>query len=185
MKWYKDVPGVHEIIGDYGSVGIVIPYSLFEENEDINNTVIDLVDEGCLDEDDVCKLEQEILEEDWESFIRKDLIGELDKNNIEHPDGDELFSLFLENANRQDIYPIYESAVSCYIKVKEVVKEWITGKEKWDVFYWDFQGFPQKIYREINNEKLLEVIKELDLMMDSDDLWKLDINEGFYRILRA
>jgi hypothetical protein len=125
LKKFKDLEGVYEIWGGHGTRGVIITYALYLENEEIQNIITDLENYPVIDDDARAKLEEEIEDESWDTWIKDSLISELDKADIEYPeDNDELVKKFYTVINDADIEIIFEDAVSCYIDIEKVVANW-------------------------------------------------------------
>jgi len=122
---------IWEVYGGYGTRGVVILKSLFDENEEIQEVFENLDDYPLLDEDDWSTLEIEIQDESWEDWIKFDLIRLLEKDNLINEDYDEekIQDQFYKIINEKDLYFIHEDAVSAYIDLDEVIKYWSNENE--------------------------------------------------------
>jgi hypothetical protein len=125
LELYEDLPGVWEVSGGYGTTGVVILKSLYEENEEVKETIDNLADYPLIDEEALSELEMELEQEDWESWIKSDLKHELDKLQIGYPRDDEtFFETYRAICDKHNIYWEAESAIGGYIRIADIVKHW-------------------------------------------------------------
>jgi hypothetical protein len=73
LKDYKDVEGVYNTHGGYGTFAIVIRADVAEENEDIKSVLDSLEDYCLIDDEDHSNLEME-----WQQIAMVDIIRDLD-----------------------------------------------------------------------------------------------------------
>jgi len=121
IRGYPDT--FNEIRGDYGAsylaLGIdqLIPVGLFDE-------MAELFEYPIYDEDDHSELEHEILIEDWESYLKRDVVSTLDDLGIDDDKlisilgedySDKLFEYFDQATWETNNYAHCEDAVSTYI----------------------------------------------------------------------
>ena len=112
-----------EIYGGYGTTGILITVELYESNEEIQETIQALFNYPLIDEEDMSELENEIENEDWNFWIKSELMDELEKQGIEY-DEETLWDAFNQNCAAQNVYPTFEDAVSCWYDLEDIVKDW-------------------------------------------------------------
>lgn len=183
MEMFKDIPGVYPLYGGYSTTGVLIKYSLYEENEEIQETINSLFDYPLIDEEDMSNLEMEIEDESWDSWIKSDLISELEKNEIPY-DEDKLRELFWENCQYQNVYPLFETAISCWYDIEEIVEKWITGNELWSIYVWDYEGFPIRKMKEVTSEEMLKFCEENNIEIRRADLWKNVLCDNLIKIIK-
>jgi len=122
FKEYDEI-SMWEIYGGYGTTGCLITVELYESNDEIQDVINGLFDYPCIDDEDMSELEMEIESEDWDSWIKSDLMRELESAGIEY-DEDTLWDDFRKNCDSQNVYPLFETAISCWYDLDEIVKDW-------------------------------------------------------------
>jgi hypothetical protein len=121
----KQSGGFWPLYGGYNTQGMLVSIALLESDEDLQDTIAGLFDYPCIDDEDMSELENEIENEDWDSWIKDDLKRALDAAGIEYPEDDEeLCKHFNQVVGNNDIYYIHEDAVSAWIELDEVVAVW-------------------------------------------------------------
>ena len=125
-KQYGEVAGVYEGEGTHGGRCIIIEFALYENN---TNGIQDLIEElfryPCIDDENLSELEDKLFEEDWEDWIKRDLIKELEKLDLAYPeDSEELKTKFKQVCNDSDIEIICEDAIRAWVDVEKVAKAW-------------------------------------------------------------
>ena len=78
-----------------------------------------------INDESLSNLELELESESWESWVKFDLSRALESAELEFPEDDSEFeSLFWYIVRKNDINPIFEDAVSCHWRIKDIVKVW-------------------------------------------------------------
>lgn len=127
MNLFGNIPGVYPVYGGYGTAGVLIEYELYESNQDIQDVINGLFDYPLINEEDHSELEFELEDEAWD-WIKYDLpkalleAGKITED--ESDDEDALKDKFYQTIRDNNIYFIFEDAVSAYIRIEEVVKAW-------------------------------------------------------------
>jgi hypothetical protein len=130
---YKDQIGVNiwPIIGGYGSYGLLCSVELYAADNDLRDIINGLFDYPLVNEDDHSALEFELESEDWDSWIKGDLRRALAAAGLRVPVKDStLLNRFRIVCEVNNIYPEFESAVSCYIDLDSVVSGWRSWRSK-------------------------------------------------------
>lgn len=124
LERFKEVEGVHEFYGGYGTRGVLVKYDVFTSNEEIQEVMMQLERYPSLNDDRWSELEQEIENESWDDWIKSDLISELEKRDIPYNE-DELYSKFFKLSDEIGEYFECESHNSGYIDVEKIVNSWV------------------------------------------------------------
>jgi hypothetical protein len=113
-----------EMYGGYGTTGVLIRKSLYENNSEVQETIDALFDYPVISEDDWTELEMKIQNEAWDSWVKQDLTFELEKRGIK----------FKKKSLEQDFYYvsdaigeyyIHEDAVSAFIHTDIIADAWV------------------------------------------------------------
>lgn len=84
LKEHKDIEGVYELFGDFGSYAIVIRADVAEENEEIRDTLNALENYPVIDDGDSSAVELE-----WQQEAMKDIIHDIERDLDKRTDLDE------------------------------------------------------------------------------------------------
>lgn len=117
-----------EIYGGYSTTGVLIRLSLYQDNEEVKDVIDGLFNYPLINEDDLSELEIEIENEVWDSWIKSDLVNELEKRNIPYIE-DDLYHDMLHVMNEINEYFNHEDAVSVYVDIEKIVDNWQEIKE--------------------------------------------------------
>lgn len=75
LKDYKDIDGIHDVSGGYGTFAVAIRQDVYESNDEIKE-IIDGLENYCLiNEEDYSELETEESDKAWENWARQDLVS--------------------------------------------------------------------------------------------------------------
>ena len=136
LEQFKDVEGVYETTGGYGTRGVAISLSA------ITGDMLDLLDAlndyPVIDDEALSELEMDLENEDWESWISYDFKRALHKKfDQEEEDGnpetcsedwidalteDQLYTLYRERCDKTGTYWEPESAVGGYVDIDRLVE---------------------------------------------------------------
>lgn len=123
MEMFKDDPNVIKINGAYSSESIYI--NGLCDNEEIIETLTALYNYPCIDEDDCSEVEQELIQEAWNSFGERDFLDLIQKkfsaDDIEVKEGNDLWSIYKEAAEETNTYEEIESGGNVYFDFKRVI----------------------------------------------------------------
>jgi len=125
LKSYGELSVTWEFFGYYSTRGVLIEYKFYMENKEIRELIDGLEKYPIFDDDSLVELEHEIEEEDWEQWIKDDLIRALEKRNKDYPHEECLLkNKFYETSDEIGEYIIFEDAVSCWIDVEKIAEAW-------------------------------------------------------------
>lgn len=135
LHQFGETPGVYEMTGGYGTTGVAILLSaITDEMMEIFDA---LQNYPVVDEDALSKLEMEIEEEDWASWISSDFKRAMKKVLLPQADADkeealedhidalpdvQLYTLYLARCEETNIYWEIQDAISGYVNVDTLVK---------------------------------------------------------------
>lgn len=115
--------GMYQVYGGYGTSAILVSVEFFEGNEELQDIIEELFDYPLVSEDDHSQLENEIEDEDWDSYRKDDLMRLLDEAGIEYNENT-LYGDFRDVQDRIGEYTIFEDAVSSYVDLEKIVEFW-------------------------------------------------------------
>jgi hypothetical protein len=73
---HKDVPGIYDVWGGYGSFGVAIRLDALA-NEDIKRDLTNMEENGVLSDEDYYELQDSYINESWEEYTRDDFIKQV------------------------------------------------------------------------------------------------------------
>jgi hypothetical protein len=135
LERFKDVEGVYETTGGYGTKGVAISLSA------ITGEMIDLFDEldgyPVIDDEALSEVEMELESEDWDSWISYDFRKAIQKkfnqdeddptdvreDQIDAITDDQLYELYRERCDKTSTYWSPESAVGGYVDIDRLVED--------------------------------------------------------------
>lgn len=122
LEEFKDVEGVHEVWGGFGTYAVAIRLDVYESNEEIKGVVNALDDYPVLDQDDLSRLEDERSQEAWDDWARADALRLLQKSHeyLEEFD-DDFDDDFYRACDESGTYWAFESGNSIYIDFERVI----------------------------------------------------------------
>ena len=118
----KEWDWAYVVRGDYGSRAIAVDLSSIttEQQDELDDVIRSLNDYPVLDDDLLSEVEMELEQEDWDSWIEKDIRRELDRIDF---DNDDLTQEDMQQAARENnIYWEAESAVGGHIDIDAIVE---------------------------------------------------------------
>lgn len=140
LEQFKEIDGVHDVYGEYGTYAIAIREDCLE-NEDIIEVLQRLSKYPVIDEEDMSMVEIECEQESWESFIKSDFRRELHKK-FDEDDGDlisdmiddisdeNLWNFFTNKMEETNTYFEHETGCVCYVDIDRIINVITMGKEE-------------------------------------------------------
>jgi hypothetical protein len=134
LERFKDVEGVYETTGGYGTKGVAISLSA------ITGEMIDLFDEldgyPVIDDEALSEVEMELESEDWDSWISyyfrkallkkfiqdEDVPADVREDRIDAITEDQLYTLYRERCDKTGTYWAPESAVGGHVDIDRLVE---------------------------------------------------------------
>ena len=127
LEEFKDLEGVHEVWGGYGSFAVAIRVDVLENNEEIIDTLNGLENYPVINDEDLSNLENEKSEEAWNDWAESDmrrLLRDshdlLDEDFIEDYDREDFKYLFYQCSEEAGEYWEAESGGSMYIRLESI-----------------------------------------------------------------
>ena len=130
LKDFKDNKFVRHIKGAYSSEMIAI--DILCDDQEIIDTISSLAGYPALDDEDVSRINMEMEDENWDSWIKRDLVNAIVKKfdaDDSDPDYDKLKELYHELKDKSNEYFIVEAGGSGYISVAALVDKIETAPE--------------------------------------------------------
>jgi hypothetical protein len=124
LEQFKDTKGIWKIYGAFGGTGIAISIPQNNENQEMVDCFSALNDYPAIDDGDVSYMELEMEQEDWESWIKHDLIKAIENKmgeDYEIPEDFDLFGLYLNLKEVTNNYYIIESGGVGYINIDKLM----------------------------------------------------------------
>jgi len=124
LEQFKEVSGVHDVSGGFGTYAIAIRLDVYLSNDEIREMIDSLEDYPLIDEGDHSKLTGEKEEESWEGWVHVDAFKALQKSHptleeIEEPyDFQYQFNMAAEESNTDWEN---ESADNMWINLNDVI----------------------------------------------------------------
>lgn len=163
LEQFKNVPGVHDVGGGYGTFAVVIRVDVYESNEEIKTIINNLDNYSLIDEKDHSNLEMELSNKAWDSWARNDMLDLIQKS---HPS--------LENYEADDNfdYLFYQASDE--------------ANEYWEAEGGDMYIRLEKILPYLKDRLLVRVLKQEDLPLLVSYDWESDrAHEEFEKRLRG
>ncbi len=124
LKEYKEVPGVFDVCGGFGTFAIAIRLDIYLSKEEIKETIDGLEDYALINEEDLSELEMEKTNEAWDNWTHENAFDNLKKShtNLENLIEPENFRYYFEMAaDENEINWEAEAGGSMYIDIDGVI----------------------------------------------------------------
>ena len=121
LKTFRRVNGVVELYGGYGTFAVAVRKDVYEENEDVRQTLDALEEYPLLDEEEHSKLEVEAQDEAWDDFARRDFLEGIQKVIEDYEPDDDFRSFFEECREEVNEYWENESSDSMFIRTEKII----------------------------------------------------------------
>lgn len=131
-KWWYETRGGH------GTFGVVVDMTKVpgDISEDVANFLNGLQEYGLADEELNSQMESEAQDEAWDDWAKRDFQRALERRfdvDLDDVDGEKLFEIFHEAAERSNTYWVNEQGDSMYIDLDRVIKA--TSKKDVDFLF--------------------------------------------------
>lgn len=113
-----------KMYGGWGTTGVLIRKSLYENNDEVKEVIDGLFDYPVISEDDLSQLEIELEHVSWDSYLKDELIRGLESNDIEYNE-ETLQEDFYFVADDIAEYFIHEDACCPYFRTEKVIDAWV------------------------------------------------------------
>lgn len=123
LESFKEINGVHDVFGGFGTYAVAIRLDVYESNQEIKETIDNLKDYCIINEDDLSELEREKTDEAWDSWARESmlsLIQESDPRLEEFNDHDDFDIMFFQAAEEAHEYWEAEAGGSMSIRLENI-----------------------------------------------------------------
>lgn len=118
-----------ELYGGYGTTGVLIRTSLYENNPEVKEVIDGIFDYPLIDEEDLSELEFELEQVSWDTWLEYELKSLLEKAGIEYNE-ETLQRDFYYVADDIAEYFIHEDANCPYFRTEKVVDAWVESLAK-------------------------------------------------------
>jgi hypothetical protein len=120
VEYYKDI--VVRDSASYAYRNIYVREDILEKNRELKTIFEGLENYPLIDEERYSQLQMDVLEEDWDAWIKFDLIHELDLQGYNTDDEEAIHEVYKEIMFKESIYYWDENPYSMSIKIDDILE---------------------------------------------------------------